>query len=82
MKPVTEAKMKAIMAYKETPTPDSLRVFKTAKAHAHQVTGQCSNTYWLNLCSSIQSAADMGNAKAMFENIKKATDPLTSKVAP
>ena len=82
MKPVTEAKRKALMAYKEKPTPDRLHALKTAKSHAQKVARQCANTYWLNLCSSIQSAADMGNAKAMYENIKRATGPLTSKVAP
>ena len=82
MKPVTEAKRKALMAYKEKPTPDTLHALKTAKMHAQKVARQCANTYWLNLCASIQSAADMGNAKAMYENIKKATGPPTSKVAP
>ena len=82
MKPVTEAKRKALLAYKEKPTPDTLHALKTAKMHAQRVARQCANTYWLNLCSSIQSAADMGNAKAMYENIKKAIGPTTSKVAP
>ena len=82
MKPVIEAKRKALMAYKDKSTPETLNALKTAKMKAQKVARQCANTYWLNLCSSIQSAADMGNAKVMYENIKKATGPTSSKAAP
>ena len=34
------------------------------------------------LCRSIQSAADQGDAKGTYEGIKKATGPIISKSAP
>ena len=82
MEPVTEAKRKALLAYKTTPSPSTLADLKAARKASQQTTRHCANTYWLNLCSSIQTAADTGNARGMYEGTKKATGPAPSKSAP
>ncbi|KAL1250669.1 hypothetical protein QQF64_018465 [Cirrhinus molitorella] len=82
MEPVTEAKRKALLAYKAKPSPSTLQALRTARSKAQQTARHCANTYWLNLCSSIQAAADTGNTRGMYEGIKKATGPTPSKTAP
>jgi hypothetical protein len=82
MEPVTEAKRKALLAYKANPSPSTLQSLRTARNKAQQTARHCANTYWLNLCSSIQRAAETGNARGMYEGIKKATGPTPSKTAP
>ena len=82
MEQVTEAKRKALLAYKTTPSPSTLADLKAARKASQQTARHCANTYWLNLCSSIQNAADTGNARGMYEGIKKATGPAPSKSAP
>ena len=82
MEPVTEAKRKALLAYKTTPSPSTLADLKAARKASQQTARHCANTYWLNLCSSIQTTADTGNARGMYEGIKKATGPAPSKSAP
>ena len=73
MEPITEAKRKALLAYKAKPCPSTLEALRTARRTVQQTAHHCANTYWLNLCSSIQTAADTGNARGMCEGIKKAT---------
>ena len=65
-----------------TPSPSTLTDLKAARKASQQTTRHCTNTYWLNLCSSIQTAADTGNARGMYEGIKKVTGPAPSKSAP
>jgi len=82
MEPVTEAKRKANLAYKAAPSIGTLQALRTARKNAQQTARHCANTYWLNLCTSIQIAAETGDARGMYEGIKKATGPPTSKIAP
>ncbi|RXN14061.1 RNA-directed DNA polymerase from mobile element jockey-like protein [Labeo rohita] len=82
MEPVTEAKRKAFLAYKAKLSPSTLQALRTARNKAQQTARHCANTYWLSLCSSIQAAADIGNARGMYEGIKKAIGPTPSKTAP
>ena len=82
MEPVTEANRKVLLAYKTTPSPSTLANLKAARKASQQTARHCANTYWLNLCSSIQTAADTRNARRMYEGIKKATGPAPSKSAP
>ena len=82
MEPVTEAKRKALLAYKAKPSPSTLQALRTARSKAQQTARHCANTYWLNICDSIQTAADTGNARGMYEGIKKAIGPTPSKTAP
>ncbi|KAI5106715.1 major facilitator superfamily domain-containing protein 1, partial [Silurus meridionalis] len=67
MEPVTEAKRKALLAYKAAPSPGTLQALRTARKNAQQTARHCANTYWLNLCTSIQLAAETGDARGMFE---------------
>ena len=82
MNPVTETKRKALLAYKASPGPDTLKCLRNARNTARKTARFCANTYWVELCKSIQSAADQGDIKQMYEGIKKATGPTTSKSAP
>lgn len=38
--------------------------------------------FWLRLCKDIQTAADSGNTRAMYEGMKKAFGPSVIKIAP
>ncbi|GAA6107151.1 uncharacterized protein LOC118407100 [Tachysurus ichikawai] len=78
MEPVTEAKRKALLAYKAVSSPGTLQALRTARKNAQQTARHCANTYWLKLCNSIQIAAETGYARG----IKKATGPPTSKIIP
>lgn len=61
MEPMTEAKRKALLAYKATPSPIIPEALRAAKKTAQQTACHCANTYWQNLCRSIQTAAKSGN---------------------
>ncbi|XP_047489149.1 uncharacterized protein LOC125039353 [Penaeus chinensis] len=82
MEPVVEAKRKTFLAYKNAPNPTTLTALRVARKTSQQTARHCANTYWLNLCSRIQLAADVGDASGMYEGIKKATGPAPSKSAP
>ncbi|XP_047490913.1 uncharacterized protein LOC125040403 [Penaeus chinensis] len=82
MEPVVEAKRKTLLAYKNAPNPTTLTALRVARKTSQQTARHCANTYWSNLCSSIQLAADVGDARGMYEGIKKATGPAPSKSAP
>ena len=43
---------------------------------------RCANDYWLDLCQSIQSSADLGNVREMYEGMERAFGPSTVKSAP
>ena len=51
-------------------------------SYVYDIICLCYNTYWLNLCTSIQTAAETGNARGMYEGIKKATGPTPTKTTP
>ncbi|XP_047490320.1 uncharacterized protein LOC125039959 [Penaeus chinensis] len=78
MEPVVEAKGKTLLAYKNAPNPTTLTALRVARKTSQQTARHCANTYWLNLCSRIQLAADI-DARGMYEGIKKATGPAPSK---
>ena len=82
MEPVLEAKRQALMNYKKSPSQTSLEGLRAARHHVQLTSRRCANNYWLNLCKSIQDAADIGDTRRMYEGIKKAVGPSTSKVAP
>ncbi|XP_047498459.1 uncharacterized protein LOC125045298 [Penaeus chinensis] len=82
MEPVVEAKRKTLLAYKNAPNPTTLTALRVARKTSQQTARHCANTYWLNLCSRIQLAADVGDARGMYEGIKKVTGPAPSKSAP
>ena len=82
MEPLTEAKRKALLAYKAAPCPSTLAALRAARKASQQTARRCANTYWRDLCDGIQTAAETGNARGMYEGIKKATGPIPTKSAP
>ena len=70
------------MAYKDTPSSATLQQLRTTRNTARRTAQFCANAYWTDLCRSIQSAADLGDVRGMYEGIKKATGPRISKSAP
>ena len=72
--PIIEANRSALIRYKQLPTRNNLLALRTAR--------RCANEYWVELSNSIQQAADTGNARGMYEGIKKALGPTSSKSAP
>ena len=82
MQPVTEAKRIALLAYKQNSCHNTRDALRVAKNKAQQTARRCANVYWQNLCAKIQTAADYGYAKGMYEKIKTATGPTSVKTAP
>ncbi|XP_076036403.1 uncharacterized protein LOC143022188 [Oratosquilla oratoria] len=52
-----------------------------ARNDAQRLARRSANDYWLNLCQSIQLAADCGNIRAMYDSLKKAFGPSITKIA-
>ncbi|XP_063591295.1 uncharacterized protein LOC134768396 [Penaeus indicus] len=80
--PVIEAKRKALLAYKNSPSEKTLAALRTACNNAQSVARRCANNYWLKLCEDIQRLADSGNVRGIFDRIKKAVGPEVKKTAP
>ena len=80
--PVIKAKRAALAEYKRSPSEKSLQALRVARSKVQQTARRCANEYWLQLSDSIQSAADTGNIRGMYEGIKKAIGPTQSKTAP
>lgn len=80
--PLIKAKRSALQKYKESPTAQSHKALQKSRANVQKAVRSCVNKYWTDLCASIQTAADTGNIKAMFDGIKKATGPHIKKSAP
>jgi hypothetical protein len=68
--PLIEKKRKALINVKKNPTSESNAILRQTKATLQRESRRCSNEYWIELCTKIQNAADMGDSKSMFENIK------------
>ena len=62
--------------------PSSLEALWEARRCAKEKFKNCASNYWMNLCAEIQSAADTGNLRGMFEGITKPIGPTQSKCAP
>ena len=68
--------------YKSCPSQQNLQALRAAQGEVQRVARRCANDYWLDLCSSIQFAADIGNIRVMYDGIKKALGPTQKKSAP
>ena len=79
---VIETKRTALIHYKKDPSPKNLLILKSARKDAQRTARQCANKYWQDLCTNIQTCADCGNIRGVYEGIKKAFGPRISKVAP
>ena len=82
IQPIINAKREAFMNYKKVPSSKNLTALRTARSKVQKIARRCANLYWMNLCHSIQAAADSGNIRGMYEGMKKAFGPSTRKTAP
>ena len=82
LQPLIEAKRNALQNYQRNPSSSSLEALREARRRANVKCKICANNFWMNLCAEIQSAADTGNSRGMFEGIKKAIGPTQSKSSP
>ncbi|XP_038059300.1 craniofacial development protein 2-like [Patiria miniata] len=81
MLPLIKEKRQALSAYKNLPSAGNLQALRTARSRVQQSARHCANDYWLQLCSSIQTAANVGNVRGMYEGIKQAIGPTQNKSA-
>ena len=82
LQPLIEAKRDLLLEHQKNPSPETLAALRLARSHAKEECTRCANKFWLDLCSTIQVAADTGNIRAMFEGIKKAIGPTLTTCAP
>jgi hypothetical protein len=75
LKPLIEKKKTALLRY-------TLSELNQARNDVQKTARQCANIYWLQLCENIKIASDNGNARGMYEGIKKDIGPTVKKCAP
>ena len=80
--PIIEEKRAALAEYKRSPSEKTLQALRTARSKVQRTARRCANEYWQELSNDIQTAAETGNIRAMYEGIKKALGPTQSKTAP
>ena len=80
--PLIEKKREAFLAYNKSKTQSALNQLRAAKSNLQRESRRCANSYWENLCKEIQEAFDVGNTRKMYEKIRVALGPQTSKLAP
>ena len=72
MEPAISAKRVCLKNYKREPSNNNLAALRTARNEAQRTARYCANQYWLNLCHSIQEAANKGNTRGVYEESLKA----------
>ena len=82
MEPVIEEKRALLLELHRNPTKKTRAAYNAARNKSKQTARSCANDYWQNLCSNIQTSADMGNARGMYQGMKKAFGPSATKTAP
>ncbi|XP_022093240.1 uncharacterized protein LOC110980661 [Acanthaster planci] len=82
MEPLIKTKPEALMKYKREPSARNLAALRSGRNNAQRTARHCANQYWLNLCRSIQEAADRGNTRGVYEGMRKAFGPTARKTAP
>lgn len=82
MSPLIEHKRRVLLEHLRCPSSVSLTQVKEAKAAVQRTARRCANDFWLKLSADIQTSADTGNIKAMFEGLKKAFGPSKRIMAP
>ena len=80
--PLIEEKRAAFLEHKQHSRQSARRRMLDARSKLQRAIRSCANRYWTQLCSDIQQASDMGDARRMYEGIKKATGPTCQKAAP
>ena len=69
MEPALAAKGAALLKYKSKPCEKTLIAYREARNNVKRVARRCANDYWLKLCRNIQTSADCGNTRAIYEGI-------------
>ena len=82
MRPVIEAKRKALIEYKRSTSERNLQILRAARSKVQQTAMRCANEYWTQLSQDIQTAAITGNIRGMHDGIEKALVATQSKTAP
>ncbi|RXN35706.1 RNA-directed DNA polymerase from mobile element jockey-like protein [Labeo rohita] len=82
LEPAITAKRATLLEYKRQPSARTMAAFREARNNTKRIARKCVNDYWLKLCSDIQTSADCGNIRAMYEGMKKAFCPSAIKTAP
>ena len=67
LEPAISCKRTALLNYKQDPSEKTLVALRRARSETQRIARQCANNYWQNLCLSIQTSADCGNIRAMYE---------------
>jgi hypothetical protein len=80
--PAIEERRSAHQNLKHSPNQQTLQAYRLARSNVQRLARQCANDYWLQLCQSIQLAADTGNIRGMYDGIKKALGPSKKVIAP
>jgi len=79
---VAEEKRAALLEHKRNPTPSTLEALRSARSKVQKTARRCANEFWTKLCEDIQSSADAGNIRGVYDGIKKAIGPTQTKIAP
>ncbi|KAI8495103.1 hypothetical protein Bbelb_270890 [Branchiostoma belcheri] len=80
--PLLDAKKSAMLEHKTNPSQATLDRLRHARSEAQREARRCANQYWTELCTSIQTASDVGDAGTMYSLMKVALGPRVSKTAP
>ncbi|KAI8496709.1 hypothetical protein Bbelb_253640 [Branchiostoma belcheri] len=71
-----------MLEHKTNPSQATLDRLRHARSEAQREARRCANQYWTELCTSIQTASDVGDAGTMYSLMKVALGPRVSKTAP
>ena len=82
IEPAIEEKRAALMERNRNPSKKTEAALKAARSNAQRIARKCANDYWQNLCNSIQTSADLGNSRGIYEGMKRALGPSATKTAP
>lgn len=82
LSPLVDAKAAARRQFIQHSTAASREHLRTARAELQRAARHSANSYWQDLCQSIQDASDRGDARAMYHGLKVVFGPRISKVAP
>ena len=82
MQPKIDDKRKAYLNHKQSPNAENLHLLRQARNATQQTARDCANAYWIELCARIQTDADTGNIRGMYEGMRKAFGPVPAKRSP
>ena len=82
LEPAITAKRADLVEYKKDPSEKSHAALRKARNDAQWIAECCANDYWLNLFQSIQLSAVCGKIHTMYDGMKKAFGPSTTKITP